>query len=87
VLELDLQSEISIFSLTIGNYDRGKKTESAKYYFSYLCLFIFPNKTTKYVSYIQFYVIRFIVSAVYFSHHQVELLAHVCGPVFLPDDD
>jgi hypothetical protein len=64
-----------------------KKKKSAKYYFSYLCLFIFPNNTTIYVSYIQLYVILLHVSAVYFSHHQVELLAHFCGRVFLPDGD
>jgi hypothetical protein len=39
------------------------------------------------ISYIQFYVFVLYVLAVYFSHHQVELLAHFCGPVFLPDND
>jgi hypothetical protein len=39
------------------------------------------------ISYIQLYVFLLHVLAVYFSQHQVELLAHFCGPVFLPDND
>jgi hypothetical protein len=87
VLELDLQSETSIVSSTIRNDDCDKQSESAKNFFSYLSLFIFPKDTTIYVSYIHFYVILLHVSAVYFSHHRVELLPHFCWPVFLPDDD